>query len=84
MGISLNTEFGMKALISAIGLMIAPIIGVFLRLSGANGFLIGAIVSILNIGVLIGIGFYLKNDFIPSEKEEENLGESDKKEKSSK
>ena len=82
MGISINTVYGMKALISAVGLMIAPIIGVFLRLSGANGFFIGTVVSILNIGVLIGIGYYLKNDFIPSEKE--NLGESEKQEKSSK
>ncbi len=82
MGISINTEYGMKALISALGLMIAPIIGIFLRLSQANGFLIGSIVSILNIGALIGIGFYLKNDFIPSE--QKNLGESEKQEKSSK
>ncbi|MHA1611954.1 MAG: hypothetical protein ACTSYU_07890, partial [Promethearchaeota archaeon] len=65
MGISLNLEYGMKALISAVGLMIAPIIGVLLRIFNANGFLIAAVVSILNIGILIGIGFYLKNDFIP-------------------
>lgn len=81
MGITLNTEYAMKGVISALILMIAPIIGVFLRLGGASGYLIGVLVAVLNIAALIGIGWYLKNNFLP---DEENLEESDKAQKSGK
>lgn len=62
-----------KGIIAGLLLIIAPIIGVFLRIQGSNGYVIGTVVTVINLVVILGIGYFLKNDFI--QKEEENQEE---------
>lgn len=79
-----NATLRFKGILAGLLLILAPIIGVFLRLSGSNGWVIGTVVAGINIIILVGLGFYLREDFIPSEKEEEKEESSGKKVKKEK
>lgn len=49
-----------KGIIAGLLLIIAPIIGVFLRIQGSNGYVIGTVVTVINLVVILGIGYFLK------------------------
>ncbi len=68
-----------KGIIAGLLLIIAPIIGVFLRIQGSNGYVIGTVVTVINLVVILGIGYFLKNDFIPNEEENQEEIVSGKK-----
>ncbi|MHA1750686.1 MAG: hypothetical protein ACTSYF_18840 [Promethearchaeota archaeon] len=70
-----NTTYRFKGILAGLLLIIAPIIGVLLRIQGSNGWVIGTVVAGLNIIIFIGLGFYLRKDFIPTEEKESEKGE---------
>ena len=78
----INKKYLVKGAIYALILMVAPFLGILMRLGGSNGYLIFGFVASINVLAVIGVFKMLKDDLFEEEKEE--IQEKKKKSKNSK
>jgi len=65
-----NKKFLVKGAVYALMLMVAPILGILMRNSGSNGYLIFGFVASINIIAVLGVFKMLKDELFEEEKEE--------------
>jgi len=72
----INKKYLVKGAIYALMLMVAPILGILMRIGGSNGYLIFGFVASINIIAVIGVFKMLKDELFEEEKEEIQKKES--------